>query len=84
MPHGLTIDHEGNTWLTDVAMHQVSTSTTSGVDRWTKTGQYGFELILLRPISSHVLKTVVKRGNHIRLEICMDIIFFLNVNHFSE
>lgn len=23
MPHGLTIDHEGNTWLTDVAMHQV-------------------------------------------------------------
>ena len=25
MPHGLTIDHEGNTWLTDVAMHQVRT-----------------------------------------------------------
>ncbi|KAK2563008.1 Peptidyl-glycine alpha-amidating monooxygenase [Acropora cervicornis] len=23
MPHGLTIDSEGNTWLTDVAMHQV-------------------------------------------------------------
>ncbi|CAF3716946.1 unnamed protein product [Rotaria sp. Silwood1] len=23
MPHGLTIDHEGNFWLTDVAMHQV-------------------------------------------------------------
>ncbi|KAL9986000.1 hypothetical protein ACROYT_G000053 [Oculina patagonica] len=23
MPHGLTIDHHGNTWLTDVAMHQV-------------------------------------------------------------
>ncbi|CAH3014635.1 unnamed protein product [Porites evermanni] len=23
MPHGLTIDHEGNTWLTDVALHQV-------------------------------------------------------------
>ncbi|CAF1192501.1 unnamed protein product [Adineta steineri] len=23
MPHGLTIDHEGNFWVTDVAMHQV-------------------------------------------------------------
>ncbi|XP_053674899.1 peptidyl-alpha-hydroxyglycine alpha-amidating lyase 1 isoform X2 [Anopheles nili] len=23
MPHGLTIDHEGNYWLTDVALHQV-------------------------------------------------------------
>ncbi|XP_002736199.1 peptidyl-glycine alpha-amidating monooxygenase B-like [Saccoglossus kowalevskii] len=23
MPHGLTVDHEGNIWLTDVAMHQV-------------------------------------------------------------
>ncbi|XP_033633972.1 uncharacterized protein LOC117295428 [Asterias rubens] len=23
MPHGITIDHEGNTWLTDVALHQV-------------------------------------------------------------
>ncbi|CAF3800134.1 unnamed protein product [Rotaria sordida] len=23
MPHGLTIDHEGNFWLTDIAMHQV-------------------------------------------------------------
>lgn len=23
MPHGLTIDHEGNVWVTDVAMHQV-------------------------------------------------------------
>jgi len=23
MPHGLTLDHEGNAWLTDVAMHQV-------------------------------------------------------------
>jgi len=23
MPHGLTIDHKGNTWLTDQAMHQV-------------------------------------------------------------
>lgn len=23
MPHGLTIDHENNTWVTDVALHQV-------------------------------------------------------------
>src|SRR5215475_1533260 len=23
MPHGLTIDHEDNVWLTDVALHQV-------------------------------------------------------------
>jgi peptidylamidoglycolate lyase len=23
LPHGLTIDHHGNIWLTDVAMHQV-------------------------------------------------------------
>ncbi len=23
MPHGLTIDYEGNFWLTDIAMHQV-------------------------------------------------------------
>lgn len=23
MPHGMTIDKNGNTWLTDVAMHQV-------------------------------------------------------------
>ncbi|XP_075216456.1 peptidyl-alpha-hydroxyglycine alpha-amidating lyase 2-like [Lycorma delicatula] len=23
LPHGIAIDHEGNTWLTDVAMHQV-------------------------------------------------------------
>lgn len=23
LPHGLTIDHEGNFWVTDVAMHQV-------------------------------------------------------------
>jgi hypothetical protein len=23
MPHGLTVDHEGNIWLTDVALHQV-------------------------------------------------------------
>jgi hypothetical protein len=23
MPHGLTIDHDGNFWLTDIAMHQV-------------------------------------------------------------
>jgi len=24
LPHGLTIDHEDNIWLTDVAMHMVS------------------------------------------------------------
>ena len=24
MPHGLSIDTEGNLWLTDVAMHQVN------------------------------------------------------------
>lgn len=24
MPHGLTIDSQGNYWITDVAMHQVS------------------------------------------------------------
>ena len=23
MPHGITIDSQGNVWLTDVAMHQV-------------------------------------------------------------
>lgn len=23
MPHGITIDHHGNVWVTDVAMHQV-------------------------------------------------------------
>ncbi|XP_067002110.2 peptidyl-alpha-hydroxyglycine alpha-amidating lyase 2 [Anabrus simplex] len=23
LPHGVTVDHHGNTWLTDVAMHQV-------------------------------------------------------------
>lgn len=23
MPHGLTIDHRGNFWLTDIGMHQV-------------------------------------------------------------
>ena len=23
MPHGLTIDHAGNYWVTDIAMHQV-------------------------------------------------------------
>lgn len=23
MPHGITIDHENNVWLTDVALHQV-------------------------------------------------------------
>lgn len=26
MPHGLTIDSQGNYWITDVAMHQVSQS----------------------------------------------------------
>ena len=82
MPHGLTIDHEGNTWLTDVAMHQVSAFTSFRVERSTKTGQHGFELILPRPISSHVLKTAVKRGNHIRLEICMDIIYFFECKTF--
>ena len=24
LPHGLTVDHEDNLWLTDVASHQVS------------------------------------------------------------
>ena len=37
MPHGLTIDHEGNTWLTDVAMHQVSTQTSGRVNWSNKT-----------------------------------------------
>lgn len=23
MPHGITVDHDGNLWLTDVALHQV-------------------------------------------------------------
>jgi len=23
MPHGITVDHENNVWLTDVALHQV-------------------------------------------------------------
>lgn len=23
MPHGLTVDHEGNVWLTDVGLHQI-------------------------------------------------------------
>ena len=31
MPHGLTIDSESNTWLTDVAMHQVSAQSAVGV-----------------------------------------------------
>jgi hypothetical protein len=26
MPHGLSIDHQENIWLTDVAMHQVNNS----------------------------------------------------------
>ena len=31
MPHGLTIDHEGNMWLTDVAMHQVCTQSSAAL-----------------------------------------------------
>ena len=58
MPHGLTIDHEGNTWLTDQAMHQVSTQTSGAVDWSNNTRQHGFELILLRSNSNHFLKTV--------------------------
>ena len=34
MPHGLTIDSEGNTWLTDVAMHQVSAQSAVVVYCW--------------------------------------------------
>jgi peptidylamidoglycolate lyase len=30
MPHGLTIDHEDNVWLTDVALHQVFKFTNKG------------------------------------------------------
>lgn len=30
MPHGLTIDHEDNVWLTDVALHQVFKFTSDG------------------------------------------------------
>lgn len=30
MPHGLTIDHEGNVWVTDVALHQVMKFTAKG------------------------------------------------------
>ena len=30
MPHGLTIDHEGNVWLTDVGLHQVFKFTPEG------------------------------------------------------
>ncbi len=30
MPHGLTIDHEGNVWLTDVGLHQVFQCTSEG------------------------------------------------------
>jgi hypothetical protein len=26
MPHGLTLDKDGNAWLTDVAMHQVKSA----------------------------------------------------------
>ena len=30
MPHGLTVDHEGNLWLTDVGLHQVFKCTSEG------------------------------------------------------
>jgi peptidylamidoglycolate lyase len=30
MPHGLTVDHEGNLWLTDVGLHQVFKFTPEG------------------------------------------------------
>ncbi len=30
MPHGLTLDHEGHVWLTDVGLHQVFKFTTEG------------------------------------------------------
>ena len=30
MPHGLTVDHEGNLWLTDVGLHQVFKYTPEG------------------------------------------------------
>ena len=30
MPHGLTVDHEGNLWLTDVGLHQVFKCTPEG------------------------------------------------------
>ncbi|MFN0078361.1 MAG: peptidyl-alpha-hydroxyglycine alpha-amidating lyase family protein [Prosthecobacter sp.] len=30
MPHGLTVDHEGNLWLTDVGLHQVFKCTPAG------------------------------------------------------
>lgn len=30
MPHGLTVDHEGNLWLTDVGLHQVFKCTWEG------------------------------------------------------
>ena len=60
MPHGLTIDHEGNTWITDQAMHQVSTQTSRLVDRSLNTRHSGVEVILHRPITGHFLKTVLK------------------------
>ena len=65
MPHGLTIDHEGNMWLTDQAMHQVGTQTSCLVDRSINMRHCGVEVILLRPITSHFLKTILKRGNRI-------------------
>lgn len=33
MPHGLTIDHEGNYWITDVALHMVMKFSTKSVDK---------------------------------------------------
>ena len=33
MPHGLSVDHEGNVWLTDVALHQVFKFPPGGGDK---------------------------------------------------
>lgn len=33
MPHGLTIDHEGSFWVTDVALHQVFKFSSFGDDQ---------------------------------------------------
>ena len=49
MPHALTIDHEGNTWLTDQATHQVGTETSCTVLRSLHTGQRGVG-VTLRPV----------------------------------
>ena len=65
MPHGLTIDHEGNTWLTDQAMHQVSTQTSFLVDRSVNTRRCDAEVILQRCITGHFPKTILKRGNRV-------------------